>query len=168
MYPGDADARDRQIEEGAGRHLGDQRLDLADSAERLLEAFADFDPDSPTREVRMRSGAAAYGWELPFLRIREVEIHHVDLGLDYSPAHWSSAFAERTLDQLAPFFREQRDCPVSALVATDADGRWEVAAEGPELSGPRPALLAWLTGRSDSEGLSLSTCEDVPAAPRWA
>ena len=168
MYPGDADTRDRQIEEGAGRHLGDQRLDLADSAERLLEAFADFDPDSLTREVRMRSGAAAYGWELPFLRTREVEIHHVDLGLDYSPAHWSPAFAERTLDQLAPFFREQRDCPVSALVATDAIGRWEVAAEGPELSGPRPALLAWLTGRSDSEGLSLSTGEDVPAAPRWA
>ena len=165
MYQGDS--RDRDIEAGAARHLGDQRLDLADSAERLLQSFADFPAEAFTREVTMRSGATAYGWELPFLRVREVEIHHVDLGLDYSPAHWSPAFAARTLDQLAPFFRQARECPVSVLVATDADGRWEVAEDGPELSGPRVGLLAWLTGRSDGEGLTLTPTREIPPAPPW-
>jgi len=169
MYPGDS--RDRDIEAGAGRHLGDQRLDLADSGERLLQAFADFPPEALRREAPLRSGATAEGWELPVLRIREVEIHHVDLGLGYTPAHWSPAFVTRTLDQLAPFFLSARDAAVRELVATDTPGeggRWEIGTTGPALAGPAAALLAWLTGRSRGEGLVLDGGGEVPAAPRWA
>jgi hypothetical protein len=36
--------RAAEIEAGVDRHIGDVRLDLSDSAERLLGAFADF-PD---------------------------------------------------------------------------------------------------------------------------
>jgi maleylpyruvate isomerase len=116
----------------------------------------------------MPSGASAYGWEIPYLRVRELEIHHVDLALGYTPADWSAEFATRTLDQLAPFFRQARDCPVGVLLATDGDGRWEVAPEGPELRGPRRALAAWLTGRATGEGLELRPAGPVPVAPRWA
>jgi maleylpyruvate isomerase len=168
MYPGGDDSRDAEIEAGVARHVGDVRLDVAESAERLLEAFADFPDDALDREVAMRSGATAYGWEIPLLRVREVEIHHVDLDLGYTPGHWAPDFAERTLDQLAPFFREARDCPVGVLAATDAPGRWEVAATGPELAGPRTALAAWLTGRASGEGLEVSPAGEVPPAPRWA
>jgi maleylpyruvate isomerase len=115
----------------------------------------------------MGSGATAYGWEIPLLRTREVEIHHVDLGLGYSPYDWSPEFATRTLDQIAPGFRT-KDCPVGRLVATDGDGAWEIAAGGPQLSGPRTALLAWLTGRGAGEGLELTPPGEVPPAPRWA
>lgn len=166
MYAGDS--RDRDIEAGAGRHLGDQRLDLADSGERLLQAFADFPPEALGREVIMRSGATAAGWELPLLRVREVEIHHVDLGLGYTPADWSPAFVTRTLDQLATFFLSARNSPVRELVATDGQGRWEVGTTGPALAGPAAGLLAWLTGRSRGEGLVLDGGGEVPAAPRWA
>jgi maleylpyruvate isomerase len=168
MYPGGPDQRDTDIEAGAGRHLGDIRLDLSDSAERLLEAFADFPAEGLEREVEMRSGATAYGWEIPLIRTREVEIHHVDADLGYTPAHWSPEFAARTLDQVAPVFRDGRDCPVGTLVSTDTDGRWEVAADGPTLSGPTTALVAWLTGRATGEGLELSPAGEVPRAPRWA
>jgi hypothetical protein len=41
-------------------------------------------PDSPARS-------------LPFARLREVEIHHVDLGLDYHATDWPADFVERTL-----------------------------------------------------------------------
>lgn len=167
MYAGGREARDADIEAGADRHLGDLRLDLADSAERLLEAFAGFPDSGLEREVTFASGASAYGWELPILRVREIEIHHVDLDAGYSPADWSQEFAGRTLDQLTPFFREARDCPVGTLVATDAEGRWEIAAAGGELTGPRTALMAWLTGRSSGDGLTLSLDEEVPLAPRW-
>ncbi|MGE5718927.1 MAG: maleylpyruvate isomerase family mycothiol-dependent enzyme [Nocardioidaceae bacterium] len=168
MYEGGRDGRSAEIEAGAGRHLGDQRLDLADSAERLLQAFADFPDDGLVREVSMTSGASAYGWEIPHLRVREVEIHHADLGLGFGPADWPAEFAARTLDQLAPLFRNARECPVGTLVATDVGGSWEVAADGPELAGPVRELTAWLVGRSDGRGLRLSTAGDVPAAPHWA
>ncbi|MGZ4758868.1 MAG: maleylpyruvate isomerase family mycothiol-dependent enzyme [Acidimicrobiales bacterium] len=176
MYAGGRAGRDADIEAGALRHIGDVRLDLGDSAERLLGAFADFPAEALPREVRLGSGAAAYGGELPLLRVREIEIHHVDLDAGYSPAHWAPGFVRRTLDQLAPLFRDDRDCPVGQLAATDTDGRWQVAAAGPVLSGPQSALLAWLTGRSGGDGLHLDSDSDsdsdsegaVPAAPRWA
>ncbi len=144
------------------------RLDLDESAERLLAAFADgFPAEARSREVAMLRGATAYGWEIPLIRVREVEIHHVDLAVGYTPEHWNAAFAARTLDQLAPFFRSARDCPVGVLVATDADARWEVAAEGPELAGPVTELAAWLVGRSSGDGLAIQPAGAVPPAPLW-
>ena len=155
MYPGGPDGREAAIEAGAGRHLGDLRLDLDDSAERLLEPRSPtFPAEAQAREVAMRRGATAYGWEIPLIRIREVEIHHVDLDAGYTPDDWDPDFAARTLDQLAPFFRDARDCPVGVLVATDADARWEVAAGGPGArrpghragrvaGGPLPGRRAW-------------------------
>ena len=78
------------------------------------------------------------------MRTREVEIHHADLDAGYTPAHWSADFVHRTLDQLAPFFRDERDMPVCRLAASDSDRSWEVAADGPTLDGSdqRPARVA--------------------------
>jgi maleylpyruvate isomerase len=168
MYPGGPDGRAAEIAAGAGRHLGDLRLDLAESAERLLAAFAEGFPEvARSREIAMPRDATAYGWEIPHIRTREVEIHHVDLDAGYTPDDWDPGFAARTLDQLTPFFRSARDCPVGVLVATDADTRWEVAAEGPELAGPATSLAAWLVGRSPGRGLELSSAGRIPPAPRW-
>ena len=170
MYAGGAAGRAAEIEAGVDRHIGDIRLDLSDSAERLLGAFADFPDEGLSREVRFASGAAVSGWELPLMRTREVEIHHVDVDGGYTPAHWSDTFVRRTLDQLAPTFRSDRDCPVGHLTATDVEGpagTWEVGADGPTLAGPASALLAWLTGRSSGDGLQLDNGEPVPLAPRW-
>ena len=167
MYPGGREGRDADIEAGASRHLGDVRLDIAESAERLLAAFADFPETAQGREVTMASGATAYGWEIPVLRVREVEIHHVDLDMGYTPDDWTPEFAGRTLDQLSPLFRDARDCPVGVLQEIDGDGRWEVAAAGPQLTGTRASLVAWLTGRTAGEGLEISPPGEIPPAPRW-
>ena len=176
MYAGGRAGREAGIQAGVDRHIGDIRLDLSDSADRLLAAFADFPAEALFREVAFSSGATATGGELPLLRVREVQIHHVDLGVGFTPAHWPERFVHRTLDQLATFFRAERECPVSRLQATDTDRSWEVAVEGPVLRGPATALLAWLTGRSAGDGLRLSTAdgadsieatEPVPPAPRW-
>ena len=170
MYPGSPDSRDLAIEEGAGRHLGDLRLDLAESAEELLGAFADFAAEAREREVTLRFGATAYGWEIPRIRTREVEIHHVDLDTGYTPEDWTPEFAARTLDQLTPFFLDQRDCPIGELVATDDSGRWRIAGEGPALVGTTSQLAAWLTGRAPGSTLAVAGAADgtpVPPAPRW-
>lgn len=167
MYPGGTAGRDADIEAGAARHIGDLRLDVAESADRFMAAFADFPDEGLDRVVAFSSGATALGRDIPLRRVREVEIHHVDLGLGYTPDDWTPEFATRTLGQIAPGFRT-RDCPVGLLVATDGDGRWELAADGPQLSGPRTALLAWLTGRTAGDGLEISPTGEVPRAPRWA
>jgi maleylpyruvate isomerase len=165
MYPGGEEGRAADIEAGASRHIGDVRLDVADASERLLGAFADFREDALAREVTAR-GAGWYGWELPLMRIREVEIHHVDLAAGYSPADWSPEFVARTLDQLAPQFVARGDCPVRALRSVDG-AAWPVGADGPDLVGQPAALLAWLVGRAPGADLSAEPSGDVPAAPRW-
>jgi maleylpyruvate isomerase len=165
MYPGGTASRDADIEAGAGRHIGDLRLDLADASERLLGAFADFPPAGLEREVHSRGGAWL-GWEVPLMRVREVEIHHVDLEAGYAAGDWPDAFVRRTLDQLAPEFLSRDTCPVRTLQASEG-GAWEVGATGPELSGPAAELLSWLTGRSRGAGLSARPPGEVPAAPRW-
>lgn len=170
MYAGGRPARDAQIEAGAARHIGDIRLDLAESAERLLGAFAGFSDEAMRRHLAMGvggSGRPAVGADLPLLRVREVEIHHVDLAAGYSPAHWTAAFVTRTLDQLEPIFAQHRESPVGTLAATDTRSTWRVASSGPTLSGPQSALLAWLTGRSAGDGLELDQAGPVPAAPTW-
>lgn len=165
MYAGGRAGRDADIDAGAGRHIGDIRLDLNDSAERLLEAFADFPEEALTREVTFVSGATAYGGELPLMRVRELEIHHVDLGWGYTAADWSEAFATRTLDQVAPQFLD-RDCPVTRLEA--GDGRaWTVGAAGPVLRGDVRDLAAWLVGRRSTGALDVNPAGPLPSAPRW-
>lgn len=167
MYDGGRAGRDAAIEAGAGRHIGDVRLDLSDSAERLLGAFAEFPEEAMHREVRSSSGARIVGWQLPLVRIREVEIHHVDLAAGYTPAHWSEEFVTRTLGQISPVFLERGDAPVGQL--RDPSGAaWRVAPEGPTLTGPGSGLLAWLVGRSDGDGLLLEPDGPVPPAPRWS
>jgi maleylpyruvate isomerase len=167
MYAGGAAGRDAAIAEGAGRHIGDLRLDLDESAERLLAAFADFTSQGLGRQVEARNGVLWSGWELPLIRRREVEIHHVDLDAGYGPADWTSAFAALTLDQVAPQFVARGDCPVASL--HDAGGGvWQVGASGPTLSGSTQELAAWLVGRSAGAGLTPSPPGAVPAAPRWS
>jgi maleylpyruvate isomerase len=167
MYPGGPAGRNAAIEEGAGRQVGDLRLDLDESAERLLAAFANFDAEGLAREVEGSRGSRWQGWELPLIRMREVEIHHVDLVAGYTSADWSAGFAVRTLDQLAPQFLARGDCPVSALHDLDG-GVWSVGVSGPTLSGATHELVAWLVGRSDGGGLTPSPPGVVPAAPVWS
>ncbi len=166
MYPGGRERRDADIEAGSGRPIAELLADLESSAARFLDAVAALPAAGLDRPVRTGSGAEMLGRAIPWGRIREVEIHHVDLGLDYSPAHWPLAFVERTLDELSDFFRTKREVPVTALHGARTDKVWRVGASGPTLTGHEPALLAWLTGRSGGDGL-LADDGTVPAPPQW-
>lgn len=166
MYAGGAAGREKAIEAGAGRHIGDLRLDIDESAERLLASFTGFGAEALNREVEGLRGVRFFGSELPRIRLREVELHHVDLAAGYSPADWSPGFAARTLDQVALQFQARGDCPVSSLHDTEG-GVWQVGPAGPTLSGPTYELAAWLVGRSDGAALTPSPPGPVPRAPRW-
>ena len=67
--------------------------------------------------------------ELPFRRLREVEVHHVDLGLGYSPAEWPAAYVDRELARSPPRLQARADgAPLAAWLL----GR-----------GPAPDLTSW-------------------------
>lgn len=160
--------RDADIDAGAPRPAAAIRADVSASAERLDAAILQLTDEAQNRVVRLGSGAPLPASQIPYGRLREIEIHSVDLGLGYTPAAWAPEFTERTLDVLALLFRRERDTPVTALEDPTSGRRWEVGAAGPTLRGQQGALLAWLTGRSDGDGLRVDPGGPVPPAPRWA
>ena len=151
MYPS-MDARNADIEAGAGRSAADIVLDVSTSAARLgsaLETLLTGGDDA--RERLVLFGAPPPGTvpdtaarTLPFARIRELEIHHVDLGLaDYGPSDWPPEFVERTL-----LFIHGRSGPVDII-----GDPWDV--------------LAWRLGRG--AGPSLRRLDGSPPGepPAW-
>jgi maleylpyruvate isomerase len=96
------------------------------------------------------------------MRIREVEIHHADLGLDYTAADWPAEFVAMLLQ----FRTAAYDGTPFVGHATDLDQSWSFGAGGPTVSGPGSALAWWVTGRGTGDGL---TSDDgrVPRMEPW-
>ncbi len=113
-YLGGMPARDRDIELGAGRPAGELAADVADSARRLEDVWARLaDAGWPNDHFLGDDKFPPSG--SPLRRLREVEVHHVDLGLGYTPADWPDLYLEwelpkvlqRLPDRLAPADRRQ-------------------------------------------------------------
>ena len=178
MYPG-PEARADAIEAGSGRSAEDLVADVEGAAAALAQALVELPETALDAVVTFgAAGTPVRGSELVLMRIREVEIHHVDLDVGYEPAAWSTEFASRSLDQLTPAFRAGGQVPVAVLAATDTRLRWVVADQGDELAGSSASLLAWLVGRipsqpgtaaaaTDLAGLELSGGGPVPSPPPW-
>ena len=103
------EARQADIEAGAGRPAAALVGDVAGSAERLahaLDRFHHFTDEQLGRLLqfgppRPDEAPDLPAYTLPSARIRELEIHHVDLGLaSYTPLDWPDDFVERTLLQI--------------------------------------------------------------------
>ena len=101
-------------------------------------------------------------------RIREVEIHHVDLGVGYSPAAWPAPFVTRELDRAARSLTGRLPRG-TALRLHATDTGWTVElGDGPAsvgVSGPAAWLLAWVTGRPVDAGALHAPAGFPPLSP---
>ncbi len=100
------------------------------------------------------------------MRLREVEIHHADLGLGYTRADWPVSFSARLLDAMVK--RDDWAEPFTAA-PVDLDRTWQcgdVAEGSPTISGTAADLAWWLTGRGDGDGLT-SDDGDLPRIEEW-
>jgi maleylpyruvate isomerase len=158
-------ARVDGIEAGAGRPLAEQIEDIRSAHERLADAAAAMTGEAWTFVIPGRNQPAA---ALPWVRLREVEVHHVDLAAGYGPQDWSDGFALRLLREivagaapdapalvLRPFGIEH---PLTVGAVTDA---------APTVGGPTRAIAAWLAGRADGAELTVSPDGELPTPPPW-
>ncbi|MEU6234526.1 maleylpyruvate isomerase family mycothiol-dependent enzyme [Kitasatospora sp. NPDC047058] len=156
QYAGN-EARDQGIEDGAGRPLDVQLDDLRDSDGRFTSAAALLPAGAWTAEVRHRTGYTFPACDIPWKRLMEIEYHHVDLDAGYTPAHWPEPFAVAEFRRLAGKLAGAADLPAVELVADDTADRGMIGTGTPALTaeGPVRALAAWLSGRSDGDGLQV-------------
>jgi maleylpyruvate isomerase len=167
-YPSTA-ARDADIEAGASRGLDELLADLRASAGRFDEAVAAMPAQAWSNVVQLRSGAEVPAAALPWHRLRELEVHHVDLAAAYRPEDWPESFAQRLLLEAAASLGDRPQTPPMVLDATDWERTVEVGDTDGALTvrGPAYALAAWLTGRRDGAGLTVSVDRPLPALPQW-
>ncbi|MFC4592381.1 maleylpyruvate isomerase family mycothiol-dependent enzyme [Sphaerisporangium corydalis] len=172
QYP-TQEIRDAEIAEGAGQTAKEQYAGLAAGADRFAEAAEAMPPMAWRSLVQGMRPPEHPAWYLLVRRIREVEIHHVDLGAGYTWADWPEDFVRRELhDAMAGWPYDQ-----STVSAIRAGGMsWTGLGEGPVVEGPAPLVLAWLTGRLTGDGAGepgggpeqgLRLAGKPPAAPPW-
>jgi maleylpyruvate isomerase len=131
-YLGGAEQRNREIEEGASRTSQELMRDLKESSQRL-EAVWERSVQAGWPNAEMLGGDGFQTTGSPLRRLREVEMHHVDLGLGYEVIDWPDAYVEWEL-------------PSTLIRVPD------------RLVGEKDAhrLLGWLTGRTPTaEGVEL-------------
>ncbi len=124
QYPGGPAQRTGEIETGATRPAAAIVNDVRSATARLDAAFRDAQPAAWAGTCVVGHGSTITCDDLPRRRRREVEVHHVDLGLGYEPGDWPEDFVAGEL----------------AMALRDLPGRIEDAAQ-------RASLLAWVAGR---------------------
>jgi len=166
MYPS-MERRNEEIEEGAGRPLAEHVADLRASAERFAAAVAAMPPAAWGNPVRHLNGRVLQPPQLVWGRLRELEVHHVDLGAGYRPADWSDAF---TLHLLREVVGDRANAgPALSASADDLHFKAEIGAGSApvEVRGPARALAAWLIGRSKGDDVSTADGGPLPDVPTW-
>ncbi|MBT2488694.1 maleylpyruvate isomerase family mycothiol-dependent enzyme [Streptomyces sp. ISL-96] len=159
-----AEVRDADIERDAPRPLAVQLEDLRDSAVRFVETAAA--PAEWSRTVTLRNGVTDSASRIPFRRLVEVELHHVDLGIGYELEDLPEEFTGREIEFLADRFAGNPGVPAIVLTATDGRQWHTGSTEGDpvNVTGTAPDLLGWLAGRRDGAALDTAGAP-LPALP---
>lgn len=141
QYPGGIQARSQAIEDGSNRSAADLTKDVRSSIYALEAAWAAATPTTWAGEGRTARGAVIAISDLVFLRWREVEVHHADLGRELGWQQWSDLYVRLELDRQLMMWRSRKPMGLAVLP--------QVAMQLPPQH-----RLAWLLGRVDVEGLT--------------
>jgi maleylpyruvate isomerase len=150
------------IEAGAARPLREQIEDIRATHERFADAGAAMSAEAWTfviPDTGLSAGA------VPWSRLREVEVHHVDLGAGYTPADWTDAFALRLLREIVI----GADAPAMVLRPWGIEHSLTIGADpgAPVIGGPTKSIAAWLAGRADGGDLTVSPDGELPVPATW-
>jgi maleylpyruvate isomerase len=154
-----AEARDADIERDAGRPLAVHLADLRESTARFFAAAARNDDWS--RTVALRNGVTDAAARVPFRRLAEVELHHVDLGIGYRLEDLPPEFTDREIDFLAERFAGHPAVPSTGVSVDGGRRLWATGGGtdgGPDggpvaVRGSAADVLGWLAGRRDGAAL---------------
>ncbi|WP_192796722.1 maleylpyruvate isomerase family mycothiol-dependent enzyme [Serinicoccus kebangsaanensis] len=164
------EARDADIEELAASDAQLVRARSERAASELDDAFAALGEQDWEARVRVRQGTEIPASVVPWLRVREVYLHALDLDgaatdedlpRDVASALVEDASRQRSRDETHPslVLREQA-----------GDACWEIGRPGPDapvVVGDVRALAAWVTGRPTTSPPSRTDGQALPELPAW-
>lgn len=148
MYSGPTQRED-EIRQSAAQPVGLLLADARRSADLLGAAVAELADEAWAREVRTARGRIVAAAEIPWMRVREVWVHGVDLQSDGAMADLPGDIVDALLDDVATTFTSRGESFDVTLAPDDRDRIWRVgtAPEPPIVTGATASVLAWLIGR---------------------
>ncbi|WP_246220652.1 maleylpyruvate isomerase family mycothiol-dependent enzyme [Phytoactinopolyspora mesophila] len=167
MYP-NRQTRNSDIEATAKQPADELIEDLQKASDRFASAVTELPAEHWQREVV--TGPAASGQAIParrtlWLRLRELEVHHLDLDAGYTVDNWPDMFVRRALAETIRGFNQREDTPHFTAVIDGATTR--IGSSGQVVvSGSARPMLAWLMGRTSGQDLQTQN-GPVPDLPAW-
>jgi maleylpyruvate isomerase len=150
-------ARAAAIEATAAQPPAKHLADLEDGAARLATAIRDLPGKAWSAPVEPMRPPAHPAWYVLVRRLREVGLHHVDLDAGHGPADWPESFVRRELHDCRASWPYAQSTVSEVVIknGTETIATWRDLGPGPAVQGAPADMLAWLTGRSAGEGVSL-------------
>ena len=119
------EARRADIEAGAGRSAAGLAADVRATAIAFAAEAASLPGEAWAAQVQMLAGPPMPARRVLDWRLREVEIHHVDLATGYRPANWPEEFVTDNLPEVAGSFAGREDTP-SCLLQPDGGAAQQI------------------------------------------
>jgi maleylpyruvate isomerase len=164
-----AESRQAGIQAGAHRDLGDLIDDIIVTSERFSHAVNEMPDEAWAQLVSVGpdgAGDAVPARRVLWMRLLEVEIHHVDLDAGYEPTQWPRSFTTRALTETMHDFGRRPGTPAFAI--STGSVRERVGDGGRRMINGSPgSVLSWLVGRSDGTELTVDPAGPLPDLPAW-
>ena len=140
MYPGGREQRTNDIEAGSRRSAAELLADVTATAAAIEASWAAMSPDAWSGRGDTISGEVNVS-DLPFIRWREVVVHHTDLGIGVTWAHRDAEYVRVELARSSMLWASRRpmgmtDLPPQALAVAPHH------------------RVAWLLGRAQIDDLA--------------
>lgn len=106
-------------------------------------------------------------WYLLLRCLRELETHHLDLGIGHGTDQWPDAYVSWALDDTLGTLRV-RGFGLASVTAADLGRSWTLAGEGPSVTGSGHQVLGWLSGRLPAGVVTIEgPARPLPTPPAW-
>lgn len=156
------EARNEEIDAGAGRSPAELADDVEASAAVLADALARLGPEHADHPLERTPGdIRGRGADIPLMRLRELTWHHVDLDAGFGFADLEPALITLFLEEEVERLRGIDDAPDVTLRSTEGD-EWSIGVGSTSVTGDRAALLGWLA-RGLTEGVASDRLPQLPA-----
>jgi uncharacterized protein (TIGR03083 family) len=158
-----AQARDEGIAAGALLSSAELLARFDSAAAALAADFAAMTNEAWDAKVITAQGLTRSAREIPWMRVREVYIHAIDLAAGTTFADLPPGFLTALLDEVTVSRSAKGGGPALVIAATDSGGRWDIAGGGAPIpvTAALPDLTAYLTGRP------AAALPNAPVLPPW-
>jgi maleylpyruvate isomerase len=158
-----SEQRDADIAKGALLPAAELRAWMESSARALADDLASMPGRAWDARVITAQGLTRSASEIPWMRVREVYTHTIDLGAGTQWQDLPAEFLAALLDDVTARRSSKGGGPALTVAATDTGHNWEVAGTGAAIavSAPLADLAPYLTGRPVPE------LKAAPVLPAW-